>query len=330
MPDSDQADASLTAEGEVAAVQATAALSLLGDETRVQILQALWEAYEPPLAQTSPVSFSELFDRVSAHDSGQFNYHLDKLRDHYIRKTNDGYKLRPFGLKLIQTVIGGVGRDVTLERSEIDVPCPLCDGGTAITYYDGRLYHFCTDCEGGGSGREGAPDGMLFAEQLQPAGLSNRTPEEVFAAGRFGLNQIQTLLAGGLCPRCSGVVETSVNVCDDHTLTDDGGCSACGNRSKIRVQWICSVCKNDGFSSPKGVVLFHPAVIGFYHDHGIAVGGYTSNDFETSKQFRVFDHEQELVSRDPLRILVTVRYDDDELRLVLDQGLNVVEITENR
>lgn len=326
MADTNSPDGPLAGADDWVDGRATEALSLLGDETRVAILLALWEAYRPPLDEDGPLSFSELYDRVDIRDSGRFNYHLDKLRDHYIQKTDDGYKLRPFGLKLVQTVLGGVGRDVSLERSEIDVPCPLCDGVTAVTYYDGRLYHFCTECPGGGTGREGAPEGMLFAEQLQPAGLSNRSAEEVFAAGRFGLNQIQTMLAGGLCPRCSGAVETAVHVCEGHVEDDDGPCPACGNRSAMRVQWTCSVCKNDGFRSPNGVVLLHPAVIGFYHDHGLDVGGYPSNDFETCKRAMRLDHDQELLSTEPVRILVTVRYGGDELRLTLDGAMAVVDI----
>ena len=57
------------------------AFELLGNETRVRILQTLGTADEP-------VPFSELHDRVGLRDSGQFNYHLDRLVGHFLQKTD--------------------------------------------------------------------------------------------------------------------------------------------------------------------------------------------------------------------------------------------------
>jgi hypothetical protein len=76
--------------------RATEAFATLGNETRLSILLALWEAYEPFVA-TNAVAFSELRERVGMRDSGQFNYHLDKLRGHFVRKTDAGYELRRAG-----------------------------------------------------------------------------------------------------------------------------------------------------------------------------------------------------------------------------------------
>jgi hypothetical protein len=56
------------------------AFRLLSDETRVGILRGLWEA------SNDAVSFSELRERVGTPDSGQFNYHLGKLREHFVSK----------------------------------------------------------------------------------------------------------------------------------------------------------------------------------------------------------------------------------------------------
>jgi DNA-binding transcriptional ArsR family regulator len=43
--------------------RATAVFKLLGDETRLHILVALWEAIDP-FAETGELSFSGLYDRV--------------------------------------------------------------------------------------------------------------------------------------------------------------------------------------------------------------------------------------------------------------------------
>ncbi|MEF8813342.1 MAG: helix-turn-helix domain-containing protein [Halovenus sp.] len=66
-------------------------LSALSDSTRVDILRALWD----PDRETVP--FSELRDAVRVRDSGKFNYHLDKLTDRFVRKTDEGYELTTDG-----------------------------------------------------------------------------------------------------------------------------------------------------------------------------------------------------------------------------------------
>lgn len=48
------------------------AFAVLGNEIRVDILRALWEAGEP-------LAYSELQERIGVCDSGRFNYHLRKL-----------------------------------------------------------------------------------------------------------------------------------------------------------------------------------------------------------------------------------------------------------
>ena len=40
------------------------------------------------------------------------------------------------------------------------------------------------------------------------------------------------------------------------------------------------------------------------------------------------DHEQELVSAEPPRVRVTVRYGGDELRLTIDESMNVLCVEE--
>ena len=56
------------------------AFALIGNETRLAILEALWAADE------RPVSFSELRRAVGMRDSAQFNYHLQKLTGHFVTR----------------------------------------------------------------------------------------------------------------------------------------------------------------------------------------------------------------------------------------------------
>jgi DNA-binding transcriptional ArsR family regulator len=98
----------LEAAAGAAGPAATEAFKLLGDETRLAILLALWEAHEP-FADGDAVGFSTLRDRVGTADSGRFNYHLDRLTDHFVRRTDDGYELREAGLTVGRSVIAVAG-----------------------------------------------------------------------------------------------------------------------------------------------------------------------------------------------------------------------------
>lgn len=303
------------------------AFELLGNETRLAILLALWEAYDPGAAASS-VAFSELRERVGTPDSGQFNYHLGKLEGQFVDSTDDGYRLEPVGLKLVQTIIAGTGRGAAFEPTVIDLPCHYCGGATAVTYEDGWLYQICTECTGASNVDERFPDGFLFGEPFPPAALSKRSPRDIFAAGVFRLLQVATMKIGGLCPRCSGVVESSTTVCENHETSADELCSECGTHWQILVEWVCSVCKYQGGGPPSMSVTLHPAVVAFYHRRGIDIG-YDFNDFERSKQVLTLmrNHEQELLSTDPIRIRVTIRHESDEMRLTLDEELSVVDTT---
>lgn len=326
MSDTDAAGPDSRLAADETGPDATEAFELLSNGTRLEILLSLWEAYDPH-ATTSAVPFSALRERVGMADSGQFNYHLNKLEGPYVRKTDDGYVLQPLGLKLVGTVIAGAGRDGTLERTEIDYDCDLCGAPTAIAYEDGWLFHVCTECDGGLGGLSEYPRGALFGEPFPPAALENRTTEEIFAAGVLRLLQVMAMKMGGLCPRCSGVVERTVAVCEDHDPSADGPCEACGFPSQVRVVWVCTVCKYRGGSSPAGAMVMHPAVVAFYHDHGVDLGSGV-NEFERAKQALKLmrTHREELRSTDPLRLDIVVTHDGDELRLTLDDAMDVIAL----
>jgi hypothetical protein len=74
------------------------ALALLGNETRIAILRAIASADE------ERVPFSTLRERVGVDDSGQFNYHLNKLAGRYVRRTADGYALRQAGTDALDVI----------------------------------------------------------------------------------------------------------------------------------------------------------------------------------------------------------------------------------
>lgn len=326
MSDADTVGLPLEVDAGAASNGATEAFGLLANETRLAILLALWEEYDPH-SDDNAISFTELFERVDYDTPGNFNYHLSQLEGQFIRKRaeREGYELRVPGLKIVQTVIGGAGvQDATLERTEIDQDCPFCGSSTAISYRDGLLFQSCTDCEGAAPERTNV-DGFLNAVKFKPAGLVERSPEHLRAASRVAkLRHTQTMFEG-VCPTCSGSVDGWLDCCPNHD--SKGVCENCGARFAALARLECRVCKEHTKTSPKALVLFHQAVIGFYDDHGVSTQ-FRGDDFESVQRgFKLMDsHELDIVSENPPRVVVTVESDGDELRLTFDETVAVVDV----
>ena len=331
MADTDTAESALEAAAGAAGPHATEAFALLGDETRLAILLALWERYDPHADDThgSPaaVPFSELFERVNYDNPGNFSYHLEQLDGQFIRQRGEreGYELRMPGLKLVQAIIAGAGlEDVTLDAAEIDQACPFCDAPTEISYREGLVFQACTKCDGAVPERTNT-DGFLNAVKFHPAGLADRTPEELRAASRVAsLRQIQSMF-NGLCPTCSGPVDAWLDCCTNHD--SDGICEHCGTPFDAWARFRCRICKDHGNASPKELAMFHPAVISFYDDHGVSIR-FCADDFESvTRGFDLMDaHEMNLTSTDPLQVTVTITYEGDDLGLTFDETVTVVDV----
>ena len=313
-----------TAAG-VVGPDATRAFKLLGSETRLAILLALWEAYEP-FSGDDAVAFSDLLERVDYDTSSNFSYHLEKLEGHFVESTEDGYRLRQAGHKIVRAVIAGAGiTETTLEPTEIGAECYVCGAPLEITYEGEHLYTVCSECPGKFDPDGEKPPGTIMGFAFDPAGLSGRRPEELFAAAIFRAMQKFTMQMGGLCPECTGPVDARLAICDDH---EPGGvCQKCGRRDRIQARWVCTVCKYAGHARPGGNLVLHPKVLAFYAERGLEVG-YDDNDFEDIVEAltAMSDHEEEIVSTDPPRVRVTVRYAGDELRLIIDEAMNVVDV----
>lgn len=331
MADSESTTSPLEAAAGRAGPHAVDTFELLGNETRLAILLALWEAWEPH-GSGNAVPFSELRDRVGIRQGAQFNYHLDRLLDQFVRKTNDGYTLRRAGRRLVQSIIAGTGiEEPELEPTEIDANCPYCGATTAVTYDNVYVYQVCTECDGDADPGDIHPTGTILGWTFEPTGLSGRTAEEVLAASTLKTFARIVLRFASICPDCSGAVSWSVDVCDAHDSPDDGRCPNCNRRDPVQVQEVCRVCKSAGHGNPSIKVLFHPAVVSFYYDRGIELGFTGDISFTDALQaLEIADSAEETaVSTDPLRVRVRFIHDGDRLDLHLDAEMNVVETQEN-
>lgn len=67
----------------------------------------------------------------------------------------------------------------------------------------------------------------------------------------------------------------------------------------------------------------HPDVMAFFNERGAPLQ-YASDAVHPPA-----DAEQELVSDDPLRVRITYEYEGDQLEVLVDEEMNVLEVTES-
>lgn len=303
------------------------AFQLLSDDTRLSIMQALWEAYDP--MDPTPVTFSDLRDRTDIDDPGRLNYHLGKLRTHFIRRTEDGYELREAGKRIMSIVLSGTAIDrPTIERIEIDVSCLFCGGSTEMSYEDGQRFHYCTECQARCVGDY--PPGLLGKEELPAAGLLNRTPNEIYREGDIWIKERRDSVLNGVCPECSGRMPVErIRICEDHDhnprrTNKEEACAVCGSMFWGMVYHVCEVCKYRWKDSTSYYPPTEPAVIAFYYEHGIELDPASH---ENRRYLFELEDNQEVVSHDPLRIRISIRLDGDELHLTYDEQMSVIDMS---
>ena len=268
------------------------AFALLGNEIRIDILRALWDA-------DCPVSFSDLHRRVDVDDSAQFNYHLGKLTDHFVRRTDDGYEFRHAGEKVVCSIFAGTLTDRVRTEFPVEGECHDCGGSLIADYEDEGMAITCTACPTD-YGRYPFP----------PGGLSDRTPEEVMSAFNQRVRHLHCLAADGVCPECSGPVRTEIREDDENALD-----------LKIRVDHRCTRCRHV-VRSPLGLSLLdHSLTVSFYDDHGVEL----PTEPYWTLAWCVTDEYTTVLSRDPWRVRIDIPLADDVLSVTLDGNLTVIE-----
>lgn len=282
------------------AVDPAEAFGALSDATRVGILQALWESDD------RHVTFSELRDAVGMRDSGQFNYHLNKLREQFVRKTDDGYRLTLAGVHVVGSLLAGaVTGKGTVDPIPLDDPCPYCGGDRTFEYEDEEVSMTCEDC---GLGMHfGVPPGVFAEYEL------DRIPAVAERYGRLLVHQASE----GFCPHCEGRIDAAITV-GVGTLEADADPPE--NLADIpTVEYHCRRCEEDLISDLGTALLDHPAVVAFYHDRGINI-----RDEPLSRFVATSAEKAAVTSEDPLRAEVTYEAEEDALTLVVDENVTVV------
>lgn len=293
------------------------AFALVGNEYRMNILQELSHADEP-------LSFSELQQCVDIRDSGQFNYHLDKLVDHFVRSTEPGYSLRRSGERIIEAVLSGTVTDApVLNPTEIDEDCPYCSAPIEASFTEERVEFYCTECGGiyGPSTAQETFDiedrGYLGRLSLPPAGLKDRTPAEIAEAAWVWGALEAIAMSLGVCPRCSAKAHRSIDVCDAHD-SSEGRCESCGRRYAVNIGVTCSNCILDVNGIASVGLAGKTEFVSFQTDHG--VNPFT-NGWETT------NYDETIHSIDPFEGAFTFTVNAEALTVTVDDDFSIVAVT---
>ncbi len=272
------------------------AFSIIGNETRLSVLEALWRL-------DTPARFSDVRAEVGMRDSAQFNYHLGELTDQFVRKTDAGYELRTAGERVVQAVLAGSFTEHPRREIAIDDPCVNCGASLSARYADERLTIECPEC-GHGHGEYSFP----------PGGLHDRSDAEVLEAFDQRVRHLHCLSKDGVCPACNGRMETQI--------AHEGDCCL---GSDITATHVCQQCAHELCSAIGLGLLDQSTVVGFYRDHGIELSDVPYWRLE----WCVSSDPVTVLSEDPWRLRVDVTAGDETLGVTVDGDLSVVE-TERR
>ena len=268
------------------------AFAQLGNETRIRIVQALGDADEP-------IRFSALKERVGTRDSGQFNYHLEKLVGTFVQKTADeAYELTYAGHQVIGALLAGeFERQGASETIELGSTCTICGSEIEATYEDERVEVRCPSC-----------DLVLSGFGFPPGGLEGRAPADLTATFHNWMVGLCRMAVGGICFNCLGPVTGSLSVDDVEAHRHD----------PVFVDFRCGRCADRTTMSVNSYLVMQAPVIAFLYDHGIDV-------FEGELWNLPFlrDGDVELASTDSLVAESTIELGGDRLEIVVEEDLSV-------
>lgn len=266
---------------------------ILSNETRLAILRVLADRLRDH-PENPTLGFSALRREVGMRDSGNFNYHLDQLDERFVRKTDDGYRIAPAGIRVVAALVAGVyGEGVQLGPIEIDDRCPICDEPMTATYENSLFTVTCANDH-------------EFRNTLPPGAIDERTIEEVIKLLTLTSKQHMELAVNGICPFCQGQLDWSIQPDRERALPAfREQCSRCG----VRLEVPAVSC-----------LLRHPAVVSFYYEHGIDVRERPlwAPEFYNSVEVSV--------SNDPVRIDVSIELGSDDLDATLNEDLSIIDI----
>ncbi|WP_276260708.1 winged helix-turn-helix domain-containing protein [Haloglomus litoreum] len=273
-----------------------AVFGLLGDESRLRILQALGETPD------EPVPFAELHRRSEVADSGRFNYHLGKLRGTFVRRTDDGYELTYAGRQVIGAMYAGVyTANATVDAIPVEEGCPACGGDLVAEYAAETARVDCTAC-----------DAFRNDFAFPPGSLDQFDRTELPLAFDRWMNHVIGGVIDGFCYTCAGRMSGRLVV--DEPDGKMGGLPA-------HAEFECDRCGSTATTSGAAPMMHHPAVAGFLYDHG-----FESGRTPTWELGEVGLPRGELLAESPPRMAVRLEHGDERVTATLEADASVSSV----
>ncbi|ERG89385.1 MAG: hypothetical protein J07HX5_01543, partial [halophilic archaeon J07HX5] len=169
-----------------------------------------------------------------------------------------------------------------------------------------------------------APRGYQGRLPVPPAGITNRSPTEVYRTA-FTWTSLELMsVASNICPRCAATVTTELNVCETHDATD-GPCSSCGTTYAVRLVAACTNCIYSAGCAAAWGVVSTTELLTFLFEHDlnpVAPGAARRLDAVIN------EYGEQIHSTDPFRAEFSFSIDGDQLTLAVDETLAVVDTVE--
>lgn len=304
----------MTDDAPVDPLSADEAFGLLGDETRIRILQVLGEADDG-------LSFSALYDRVDYDTTSNFSYHLEQLLGTFVHKRDGRYELTWTGKVVVRSVMiaGTFAPEATGEPTELSARCPFCESPVEVSALDNFSKVRCTGCVGF---HDHQIRGFLFTASFPPAGLVDRTPEEAFRAMvTKGIGDLQSFHRG-VCPFCTGRTTRTMTVCREHDVSEGSLCDACGRRRLTSVSLECSRCSAGYSKVPGGLLLRLDPTLPVRAGHG----GFETPIDSWSTIRQGFAAREAFAGQDPVRVRFALESARGRVAVTTDDSLSILEV----
>jgi hypothetical protein len=277
------------------------AFGTLGHELRLAIVETLAARSRASPWGPDPMGFEELRSAVGTEDSGRFNYHLNELVGSYVERIKEGYVLAPAGYEVSLAILRGSHAEMELDPIEgtLSQTCPECDGKLQAQYENNLLSIRCPD------------DGYLFGNTVPPGAATIRGVDEIAALAERDVRRKIETAVDGVCPECMAEI--------DMTVPADVSAPASEifyDPDSVYSRFECQRCGLNLVGGATDIVLDHPAVVSFYHDHDRDIRDCSYVEFENTPET--------VVSRNPPRTRIEFTVDENGLALTIDGEGNVI------
>lgn len=286
-------------------IPASEAIASLATETKADVLDAFAAAWnDAGFDLDYGLSTDELRARVDPSESTDFEAQLDDLTDHFLRPTDEGYKLRYLGWQIVRNLVKSPITDMTdAEPFRFDSECHFCGANELVGYYENKwLWIDCASC-----------DRHVNSIEQPPLVVDGRDLDELLAQADVRQRRRELQMVDGVCPSCYGDMPVSVDTFTWSSITFE------------RFKYQCYDCDRM-YVPPLAWHLYdHDAVRSFYGERG--------RDLEAEYFWEfgplVSEQYERVRSDDPWRVEIRFPCDGDELQVVLDEHQHVVDVTEN-